>query len=121
MPASAAVAAQRAQDRGCGGTGLAQVRERALEVGRVAQELAGQAHAWLGQVVEQALEVLEPGPDAWGYFFAEAAQGGLRDDLGRDLERERQMAKQVERVRHHELVKEHEAHGRRDDELDHGL
>ena len=56
-----------------------------------------------------------------GDFFAEAAQGGLRDDLGRDLERERQMAKQVERVRQHELVKEHEAHGRRDDELDHGL
>lgn len=68
-----------------------------------------------------ALEALEPAPDAWGDFFAEAAQGGLRDDLGRDLERERQMAKQVERVRQHELVKEHEAHGRRDDELDHGL
>ena len=31
------------------------------------------------------------------------------------------MAKQVERVRQHELGKEHEAHGRRDDELDHGL
>ena len=121
MPASAAVAAQRAQDRGCGGTGLAQVRERALEVGRVAQGLAGQAHAWLGQVVEQALEVLEPGPDAWGYFFAEAAQGGLRDDLSRDLDRERQVADQAERVRQQELVKEREAHARRDDELGYEL
>ena len=74
-----------------------------------------------GQVVEQALEVLEPGPDAWGYFFAEAAQGGLRDDLGRDLERERQAREQVERIRQQELVKEREAHARRDDELDHGL
>lgn len=98
-----------------------EVRERALEVGRVAQELATHARDWLGRVAERALEALEPAPDAWGDFFAEAAQGGLRDDLGRDLERERQMAKQVERVRQHELVKEHEAHGRRDDELDHGL
>ena len=53
-------------------------------------------------------------------FFAEAAGGGLRDDLSRDLEWERQVA-QVERVRQLELVKEREAHARRDDEVDHGL
>lgn len=62
---------------------------------------------------------MEPAQDAWGNFFAEAAQGGLRDDLSRDLERERQALEQAERTR--ELVKEREAHARRDDELDHGL
>ena len=98
-----------------------EVRERALEVGRVAQELAGQARDWLGRVAERALEVIEPAQDAWGEFFAEAATGGLRDDLARDLERERQAADQAERVRQRELVKEQEAHARRDDELDHGL
>lgn len=96
-----------------------EVRERALEVGRVAQELAGHARDWLGRMAEQALEAL-PQHNAWGDFFAEAAQGGLRDDLSRDLEWERQVA-QVERVRQLELVKEREAHARRDDELDHGL
>mgnify|MGYP007130457741 CR=1 FL=1 len=54
-------------------------------------------------------------------FFAEAAGGGLRDDLSRDLDRERQAAVQAERTRQQELVKEREAHARRDDELDHGL
>lgn len=98
-----------------------EVKERALEVGRVAQELAGQARDWLGRVAERALESLEPAPDAWGEFFAEAAQGGLRDDLSRDLDRERQVADQAERVRQQELVKEREAHARHDDELDHGL
>ena len=98
-----------------------EVRERALEVGRVAQELAGHAREWLGRVAERALEALEPAPDAWGDFFAEAAQGGLRDDLSRDLDRERQAREQAERVRQLELVKEREAHARRDDELDHGL
>ena len=98
-----------------------QVRERALEVGRVAQELAGQARDWLGRVAERALEALEPAPDAWGDFFAEAAGGGLRDDLSRDLDRERQAIERAERVRQQELVKEREAHTRRDDELDHGL
>ena len=98
-----------------------EVKERAVEVGRVAQELAGQARDWLGRVAERALEALEPAPDAWGEFFAEAATGGLRDDLSRDLERERQVAAQAERVRQQELVKEREAHARRDDELDHGL
>ena len=96
-----------------------EVRERALEVGRVAQELAGHARDWLGRVAERTLEVMEPAQDAWGNFFAEAAQGGLRDDLSRDLERERQALEQAERTR--ELVKEREAHARRDDELDHGL
>ena len=98
-----------------------EVRERALEVGRVAQELAGHARDWLGRLAERALETLEPAQDAWGEFFAEAAGGGLRDDLSRDLERERQVAEQVERVRQLELVKEREANTRRDDELDHGL
>ena len=97
------------------------VRARALEVGRVAQELAIHARAWLGRVAERALEALEPAPDAWGEFFAEAATGGLRDDLSRDLDRERQAAVQAERARQQELVKEREAHARRDDELDHGL
>lgn len=95
-----------------------EVRERALEVGRVAQELAGQARDWLGRMVKQALE---PAPDAWGDFFAEVAEGGLRDDLGRDLDRERQGAVQAERTRQRELVKEREAHVRRDEGLDHWL
>ena len=98
-----------------------EVRERALEVGRVAQELATHARNWLGRVAERTLEALEPAPDAWGDFFAEAAQGGLRDDLSRDLDRDRQVAEQAERARQLELVKEREAHARRDDELDHGL
>ena len=98
-----------------------EVRERALEVGRVAQELAGHARDWLGRVAERALQALEPAPDAWGEFFAEAAEGGLRDDLSRDLDRDRQVAEQAERARQLELVKEREAHARRDDELDHGL
>lgn len=51
----------------------------------------------------------------------EAAQGGLRDDLSRDLERERHALEQAERSRQLELVKEREAHTMRDDELDHGL
>ena len=73
-------------------------------------------------MAERALETLEPAPDAWGEFFAEAAQGGLRDDLSRDLDRERQVAEQVERVRQLELVKEQEAaHALRDRGLDHGL
>ena len=38
---------------------------RALEVGRVAPELAGHARAWLGRVAERALEALEPAPEAW--------------------------------------------------------
>jgi len=59
--------------------------------------------------------------DACGDFFAEAAQGGLRDDLSRDLDREREVAEQLERTRQLGLVKEREAHARRDDELDHGL
>lgn len=87
----------------------------------MAQELAGHARDWLGRVAERALEVLEPAQDAWGDFFAEAAGGGLRDDLTRDLERERQVAAQAERTRQLELVKEREAHARRNDELDHGL
>ena len=99
-----------------------EVRERALEVGRVAQELAGHARDWLGRLAERALETLEPAQDAWGEFFAEAAGGGLCDDLSRDLERERQVAEQVERVRQLELVKEQEAaHALRDRGLDHGL
>lgn len=98
-----------------------EVRERAVEVGRVAQELAGHARDWLGRVAERALEVMEPAQDAWGDFFAEAAQGGLRDDLSRDLDRERQVAEQAERVRQLDLVKEREAHAIRDDGLDHGL
>ncbi|WP_205961479.1 MobQ family relaxase, partial [Paracoccus endophyticus] len=96
------------------------VRERALEVGRVAQELASHARDWLGRVAERALEAL-PQHDAWSDFFAEAAGGGLRDDLARDLDRERQVADQAERVRQLELVKEREAHMHRDAGLDHGL
>ena len=98
-----------------------EVKERALEVGRVAQELATHAREWLGRVAERALEALEPAPDAWGEFFAEAAGGGLRDDLSRDLDRERQALDQTERVRQQEVVKERETHARRDNELDHGL
>ena len=72
-------------------------------------------------MAERALETLEPAQDAWGEFFAEAAGGGLRDDLSRDLERDRHALDQAERTRQLELVKEREAHARRDDELDHGL
>ena len=98
-----------------------EVRERAVEVGRVAQELAGHARDWLGRVAERTLEVMGPAQDAWGDFFEAAAGGGLRDDLGRDLARERQVAAQAERTRQQELVKERETHELRDDGLDHGL
>jgi len=56
-----------------------------------------------------------------GEFFTKAAQSRLRDDLSRDLDQDRQALGQVERVCQRELVKEREAHARRDDELDHGL
>ena len=93
-----------------------EVRERALEVGRVAQELAGHARDWLGRVAERALETLEPAQDAWGDFFAEAAQGGLRDDLTRDLDRERQVKQQGEIER-----EAHEQRQHRQRDHDHGL
>lgn len=45
-----------------------------------------------GRISGSALEVMEPAPDAWGDFFAEAAKGGLRDSQSRDLDLERQVA-----------------------------
>lgn len=66
-------------------------------------------------MAERALETLEPAPDAWGEFFAEAAPGGLCDDLSRDLDRERQAREQAERTRQLELVKEREAHDAHDE------
>jgi hypothetical protein len=104
-----------------------EIKEQAVEVARVAQELAEKGRAWLERVAERAAEqvrdvVERVAPaDAWGEFFAAAAAGGLRDDLSRDLDRDRQVAEQAERVRQLELVKEREAHARHDDELDHGL
>lgn len=98
-----------------------EVRERAVEVGRVAHELAGHARDWLGRVAERTLEALEPTRDAWGDFFAEAAGGGLRDELSRDLDRERHALEQAERIRQLELEHEREAHAIRDRGLDHGL
>nr|WP_015062937.1 MobQ family relaxase [Paracoccus marcusii]AFN10609.1 MobA [Paracoccus marcusii] len=106
-----------------------EIKEQAVEVARVAQELADRARVWLERVTERAAEqvrgvVERVAPaDAWGEFFAAAAAaaGGLRDDLSRDLDRDRQVAEQAERVRQLELVKEREAHARHDDELDHGL
>lgn len=86
----------------------------------MAQELAGQAHAWLGGW-PSALEALQPAPDAWGELFVEAAHGGLRDDLSCNLERERQAREQAERVRQLQLMKKREAHVIRDNELEHGL
>lgn len=83
-----------------------QLKKLALEVGRVA---------------ERVLEALKPAPDAWGDFFAEAATGGLRDDLSRDLDRDRHALEHAERARQRELVTEREAYAIRDDELDHGL
>lgn len=52
-----------------------------------------------------------------GDFFAESATGGLRDDLARDLDRERQVAEQAERV----CQLDAGGAARRDDELDHRL
>ena len=98
-----------------------EVRERAVEIGRVAHELAGHARDWLGRVAERTLEVMGPAQDAWGDFFAEAAQGGLRDDLSRDLERERHALEQAERTRQLELGHERAAYAIRDRGLEHEL
>ena len=64
-----------------------QVRERALEVGRVAQELAGEARDWVRRVAEGALEALEPAPDALGRFRRGSCAGRAARRYGKDSTR----------------------------------
>ncbi len=70
-----------------------EIKEQAVEVARVAQELAGRARVWLERVTERAAEqvrdvVERVAPaDAWGEFFAAAAPGAsaAAEGLARDL------------------------------------
>ena len=88
-----------------------QVKAQAVEVARVVQELAEHARSWLERVAERTMGALgverdltpATGPqDAWGSFFA--AAGPVRNDLGRDLEREQaDQLKARERTQEQEL------------------
>jgi ATP-dependent exoDNAse (exonuclease V) alpha subunit len=108
-----------------------EIKEQAVEVARVAQELAEKAHAWLERVTERAAEqvrdvVERVGPaDAWGEFFAAAAPGvsAAAEGLARDLEAERRQEAQREaheqEARERVQEQERRAH-ERDDGYDHG-
>ena len=74
-----------------------EVKAQAVEAARVAQELAGQARAWLERVTERAAEQLRGAvervtpTDPWDDFFAAAAPGvsAAAEGLARDIEAER--------------------------------
>ncbi|MCG6112925.1 MAG: MobA/MobL family protein [Paracoccus sp.] len=77
-----------------------EIKEQAVEVARVAQELADKARVWLERVTEQVRDVVErvAPADAWGEFFAAAAPGAsaAAEGLARDLETERRQEAQRE-------------------------
>ncbi|MFN4253343.1 MobA/MobL family protein, partial [Deinococcus sp.] len=77
-----------------------EIKEQAVEVARVAQELADKARVWLERVTEQVRDVVErvTPADAWGEFFAAAAPGAsaAAEGLARDLEVERRQEAQRE-------------------------
>ena len=108
-----------------------EIKEQAVEVARVAQELAEKGRAWLERVAERAAEQVREAvervapADAWGDFFAAAAPGAsaAAEGLARDLEVERRLEAQREAAEREarERVQEQErrAH-KRDDGHDHG-
>ena len=108
-----------------------EIKEQAVEVARVAQELADRARTWLDRVAERAAEqvrdvVERVAPaDAWGEFFAAAAPGAsaAAEGLARDLEAERRLEAQREAAEREarERVQEQERRAHeRDDGHDHG-
>jgi ATP-dependent exoDNAse (exonuclease V) alpha subunit len=108
-----------------------EIKEQAVEVARVAQELAEKGRAWLERVAERAAEqvrdvVERVAPaDAWGEFFAAAAPGAsaAAEGLARDLEVERRLEAQREAAEREarERVQEQERRAHeRDDGHDHG-
>ena len=108
-----------------------EIKEQAVEVARVAQELAEKARAWLERVTERAAEQVRSAvewvapADAWGEFFAAAAPGAsaAAEGLARDLEVERRLEAQREAAEREarERVQEQERRAHeRDDGHDHG-
>ena len=108
-----------------------EIKEQAVEVARVAQELAEKARAWLERVAERAAEQVREAveraapADAWGEFFAAAAPGAsaAAEGLARDLEVERRQEAQREAAEREarERVQEQERRAHeRDDGYDHG-
>ena len=108
-----------------------EIKEQAVEVARVAQELAEKGRAWLERVTERAAEqvrdvVERVAPaDAWGEFFAAAAPGAsaAAEGLARDLEVERRQEVQREAAEREarERVQEQERRAHeRDRSDDHG-
>ena len=108
-----------------------EIKEQAVEVARVAQELAEKGRAWLERVAERAAEqvrdvVERVAPaDAWGDFFAAAAPGAsaAAEGLARDLDVERRQEAQREAAEREarERVQEQERRAHeRDDGHDHG-
>lgn len=108
-----------------------EIKEQAVEVARVAQELAENGRAWLARVTERAAEqvrdvVERVAPaDAWGEFFAAAAPGAsvAAEGLARDLEAERRQEAQREAAEQEarERVQEQKRHAHeRDKGSDYG-
>ena len=108
-----------------------EIKEQAVEVARVAQELAEKGRAWLERVTERAAEQVRDvvervtPADAWGEFFAAAAPGAsaAAEGLARDLEVERRLEAQREAAEREarERVQEQERRAHeRDDGHDHG-
>lgn len=111
-----------------------EVKAQAVEVARVAQDLAERARAWLeratGRASERVRDAVERAApaDAWGEFFAAAASGvsTAAEGLAQDIEAERQQEAQREaterEARERMLEQERHAHQRdRDRDHDHGL
>nr|AFQ90324.1 MobA [Paracoccus aestuarii] len=101
-----------------------EIKEQAVEVARVAQELAEKGRAWLERVAERAAEQVREAvervtpADAWGDFFAAAAPGAsaAAEGLARDLEVERRQEAQREAHEREarERVQERSTHERDD-------
>ena len=109
-----------------------EIKEQAVEVARVAQELTEKARVWLERVAERAAEQVREvvervtPADAWREFFAAAAPGAsaAAEGLARDLEVERRQEAQREaherEARERVQEQERRAH-ERDDGHDHGM
>ena len=104
-----------------------EIKEQAVEVARVAQELAEKGRAWLERVAERAAEQVRDvvervtPADAWADFFAAAAPGAsaAAEGLAQDLEVERRQEAQREAAEREARERERRAH-ERDRGDDHG-
>ncbi len=99
-----------------------EVKAQAVEVARVAQELAERARSWLERAAEQVRSTVQQvTPNTWDEFFAAAAPGAASasEALARDIESEQrqQAQREVAEREAQERVQERE---RRDHEHDRG-